>query len=211
MLTSREWRNSPTTYGVVAKTLHWGMALLFLIAYCAIYYRHWLVEERSDAWLTAGHVHRAVGISIGVFMVLRIAWRWVNTVPTEPSGSLWEKRLARAAHYSLYFFMIAMPISGYFGTDAPTSFGVFMIPNFAETSVFQAIASGGPSFEQWERPLDFFHRELGGALFLWMLILVHAGAALYHHFVRGDDVLTRMLPSRRSSTSNRMSRLASRL
>ncbi|MDF1686535.1 MAG: cytochrome b561 [Parvibaculaceae bacterium] len=40
--------------------------------------------------------------------------------------------------------------------------------------------------------MDFIHKQ-GGAYVIRVLIAVHAGAALYHHFVRPDIVLKRMI------------------
>ena len=42
------------------------------------------------------------------------------------------------------------------------------------------------------------HLSLGIALAA--LLVVHIGAALRHHFVRRDEVLTRMLPTRRPAS-----------
>lgn len=40
--------------------------------------------------------------------------------------------------------------------------------------------------------MDFIHKQ-GGAYVIWVLIAAHAEAALYHHFVRRDIVLKRMI------------------
>lgn len=59
----------------------------------------------------------------------------------------------------------------------------------------------GVTFEQWEVPFDYFHYNIAGSFLFWMIIAVHAAAAIYHHYVEKDDVLKRMLPNR-SGTSN---------
>jgi cytochrome b561 len=178
----------------MAKLLHWTIAALFAASYVSIYYRHWFTGERSESWLLSGQVHRCVGISIGAFVVLRIAWRFYSAPPQLPSGPRWERLAARSAHYALYFFMIMMPLTGYLGTDAPTGVGWLAVPNFADTQFFAWLSGGVVGFDEWERPLDFFHRRIGGALLVWILILIHVSAALYHHFGKNDAVLARMLP-----------------
>ena len=40
-------KNSMLSYGIVARFLHWTVATLFLSAYCAVYYRHWLTEAKT--------------------------------------------------------------------------------------------------------------------------------------------------------------------
>ena len=196
------WRNSKTTYGEIAKALHWVVAILFLVSYLSIYYRHWFAESQSDVWRIAGNAHRCAGISIAVLVILRIIWRIVNSKPDLPPGPRWEHQSASVAHYALYFVMVAMPATGYFGTDAATNFGIFLVPNFAETDSYQWIASGAP-FDKWEVPLDYLHRRVGGAFLVLLLIVLHVGAALYHQFYRKDNVLIRMLPGDWGSQNGR--------
>jgi cytochrome b561 len=192
-----DWRNTQTRYGAIAKTLHWAVAGLFLLSYCSVYYRHWFTEERSGPWFTFGNLHRCFGVSIAVFVMLRIIWRLRNPVPHLYPGPKWEHAGAKISHFGLYFFMIMMPLTGYFGTGAPTDFGWFAIPSFEDSRWFGWISGGSISFEQWEKPLDFFHKEIGGALLVWILIVIHTGAALYHHYYRKNDTLRRILPGRR--------------
>ena len=191
------WRNSNNSYGTIAKTLHWIVAGLFLLSYGSVYYRHWFTEERTAAWFTSGNLHRCIGVSIAVFVILRIVWRLKNRPPDLPPGPKWEHLGAKISHYALYFFMILMPLSGYFGTGAPTDFGLFTVPSFEETRLFHWVSGDAITFEAWEQPLDFFHKRIGGALFVWILIVIHVSAGLYHHYYRKDNSLVRMLPGSR--------------
>ena len=91
--------------------------------------------------------------------------------------------------------MIVLPLSGYLGTGGPSQlFYLIEIPRFADTQIFQTVIQGwmGLSWEQFEAPMDFIHKK-GGEYFVWVLVLLHAGAALYHHFIRKDTVLKRMI------------------
>jgi cytochrome b561 len=188
-------RNTTYRYGTIAITLHWLIAALFLVSYVTTYYRRWFLETQSDPWITLGIIHRCAGISVGAFVILRIVWRLSNPPPALPPGPKWEHAGAKLGHYALYFFMIAMPLTGYLGSDVATPFGgLFTVPNFHDTRLFQWISGGRLTFEAWEAPLDYFHRQIAGSLILWILIVVHVGAALYHHFYKRDDVLVRMLP-----------------
>ena len=130
-----------------------------------------------------------------VFVVLRIIWRLTNIQPNEVPGSRLEHLAAHAAHIALYAVMIIIPLSGYLGTGGPSQLFFFIdLPRFADTQIFKTVIEGwmGLSWEQFETPIDFIHKE-GGAYVVTVLIVVHAGAALYHHFIRGDVVLKRML------------------
>lgn len=197
------FRNSRYKYGSVAKALHWVIATLFLVSYCAVYYRHWFTVEVDEfsLWVgtpnyTALQIHLTSGISIFAFALLRIAWRVSNPSPELPPGRAWEHFSAHVAHYALYFIMIFMPITGYLGTGADTAY--FNITQFRETAAYDLLVTRilGLDWDAFEKPVDFIHKDIGGALLVWMLILIHAGAALYHHFVKRDDVLLRMLPDR---------------
>ena len=81
--------------------------------------------------------------------------------------------------------MFAMALTGWLGVSlfpALDIFGLFSLP--ALTSPDQAAAG---------RAL-FAHKLIGFALVAF--IVMHVGAALYHHFIRKDGVLRRMLPKR---------------
>ena len=50
-----------------------------------------------------------------------------------------------------------------------------------------------PVFKQSaQRAIDFIHKDILGAWVVWLLILGHVLAALYHHFIRGDRTLRKM-------------------
>ena len=128
-------------------------------------------------------------------MILRILWRMNNRPPALEPGTRLEHRAAHVGHYALYAIMIIMPLTGYMGTGGNTNyFFLFEIPKFEDTVVFQSLVNGalGLSFEVFEKPMDFLHKKVLGEWVVWILILGHAGAALYHHFVKKDRTLVRM-------------------
>lgn len=188
-------KNTREGYGLIAITLHWIIALGFLGAYCAVYYRRWFTEAKTPENWTALQLHLSFGVTIAAFVVLRIIWKLMNTKPDPAAGTPLEQAAARGAHWLLYAFMIIMPITGYLGTGAPVEYFLqFEIPKFEDTGVFQTVVADGLglSFKEFEKPMDFIHKN-SGAYLVWVLIAAHAGAALYHHFVRRDIVLKRML------------------
>lgn len=188
--------NTDRSYGSVAKWFHWITAVFFLASYCAVYFRHWFTEEKTSANWTALQLHLSIGISIAVIVILRVLWRNMNERPKPEPGSRLEQMAARLGHYTLYaMMMIIMPLTGYLGTGANTEFFfLFEIPRFEETPLFATLINSGVvgSYEEFEKPLDFIHKNVGGAWLVWMLILGHMGAALHHHFVKGDRTLQKM-------------------
>ncbi|EHR39712.1 cytochrome b [Alishewanella jeotgali] len=192
-------KNSPTHYGKVARALHWLTALLFLLAYVAVYYRQWFTEARTPENWTALQLHLSFGVTIAVLVVLRLYWRLTNVQPEAEPGSALMQKAAHLGHLVLYGVLIVMPLTGYLGTGVATEFFfLFEIPKFADTWLFQTLVADGMglSFEQFEAPMDFIHKQ-GGAYLVWLLILGHAAAALYHHYHLKDRTLLKMLPPRR--------------
>lgn len=188
-------RNSATHYGSVARTLHWLTALLFLLAYIAVYYRQWFTEARTPENWTALQLHLSFGVTIAVLVILRVYWRLTNRQPDAEPGSVLMHKAAHVGHLALYAVLIIMPVTGYLGTGVATEyFFLFDIPKFADTWLFQVLVANGMglSFEQFEVPMDFIHKE-GGAYLVWLLILGHAAAAFYHHLKLKDRTLQKML------------------
>jgi len=189
------YKNTAQDYGRIARWLHWATAVLFLMAYCAVYYRHWFTEKQTPENIVALNLHLSAGISIGVFVILRIAWRFMNVQPALEPGPRWQQILAHTGHVALYAIMILMPLSGYFGTGRATDFFyLFTIPKFEDTWMFDVLVWDflGMTFDEFEKPIDFFHKEIMGAWLVWILITGHAVAAIYHHRVLKDRTLTKM-------------------
>lgn len=186
-------RNTAENYGTVAKWLHWLTALLFLGSYVSVYYRHWFTEVKTPENWTALQLHLSIGVTIGVIVILRILWKISNRSPQPVPGPKMQQMAAKLGHLALYAVMIIMPITGYLGTGANVEyFFLFDITSFKDTEFFANNFGFDMTFEEFEKPLDYIHKEILGALVVWLLILGHVAAALYHHFVKQDRTLKRM-------------------
>ena len=168
-------------YSRVAIWLHWTIALLVILN-LAVGLLHDSVPALR-AWMGA---HKALGMTVLVLSVARLAWRIEHRPPPLPAlMPAWEKGLAHTAHAVLYVMMIGMPLTGWLMVSGSTKrgpfswFGLFDIP-FLPVSK----ALGGFGHEA--------HEILG-----WMmlaLVVAHAAAALRHHLLLRDEVLARMTP-----------------
>ncbi|MEM8563715.1 MAG: cytochrome b [Pseudomonadota bacterium] len=188
-------RNSDVAYGSIAKWVHWSTALLFLGAYASVYYRQYLTDTDTPGNWNALQLHLSFGVTIAVVVLLRIIWRLMNRPPSLEPGTRLEHLAAHAGHYALYAVMIIMPLTGYLGTGVATDyFFLFEIPKFEDTQLFTLlVAEGlGLTFEEFEAPIDTIHKSIMGEWVVWLLILGHALAALYHHYVKKDDTLRKM-------------------
>ena len=200
-------KNTKESYGLISILLHWIIAFGFLGAYVAVYYRHWFSEGKFNPVETnlaemnsntiALYLHLSLGITIAVFVVLRVAWKFMNKTPDDvPGGSKREHLAAHVMHRVLYAAMIIMPITGYMGTKLDTNyFFLFSIPKFNDTQLYHLLVEQllQTDWKTFEGVMDAIHKN-GGAFVIWALIAIHAGAAIYHHRVRKDMVLRRMAP-----------------
>ncbi|HET7864252.1 MAG TPA: cytochrome b [Burkholderiaceae bacterium] len=203
------WKNSIDAYGGVSMLFHWATAAAFIAAYVIAYYVIWIVDPETSIkpplWglAPAGervvpilNIHWVLGVTIGFLVLPRLLWRLFGSVPRPLGQSRAENAAAGIAHWALYALLIVMPLSGYMNTYDPTDFGLFVIPAFKDTALFAWVSAlSGLTWHEVEKPMEAVHRFTGKWLG-WPLVLVHVGAALFHHFIRKDTVLVRMLPSR---------------
>jgi cytochrome b561 len=130
-------------------------------------------------------LHDPAGTVVFALILVRLVWRSSHTPPETPSGPVWERYAAKVSHVVLYVMMIAVPLAGIAATFArgkPIDFGLFQLSLPFDATAKQSIAGA----------LKEVHGSLGQAILV--LAFLHAAAALWHHYVREDDVLMRMLP-----------------
>jgi cytochrome b561 len=173
-----------TRYTALARALHWITAVLVLaVAALGV----WIVffEPADEAVkLRLYNIHESTGLLILVLTVIRLLWRASHPPPpiTPPPPPL----LALAAqlnHALIYAILLTMPVVGFLATNAwgfPLRwFGLFPIPSpIGKDETVAPILSG---------------IHFGMAIALGVLLLAHVAGALFHHFVRKDDTLRRML------------------
>jgi cytochrome b561 len=179
-------------YTRLAVALHWIVAILILGSYSSMYTRLWFTQKATWANVTALEIHIAFGISIGVFVALRLAWRLANRPPALPAGPKLQLAAAKATHRLLYVMIVVMPLSGYGATTRLPAY-LSLIPGFRNSALYNWLVSDllGISWSAWVKSLYFIH-HVSGAYLLWPLILLHVAAAFYHQFGKRDDGMRRM-------------------
>lgn len=189
-------RNTTQNYGTIAKLFHWNTAFLILISYLTVYFRHWFTEPKTSENWTALQLHLSIGITIFVIVVLRLIWRAFNKTPLPEPGKKIMHFTATMGHFFLYILLIVMPITGYIGTGANTEyFFLFDIPKFEDTALYHYLVINklGMVFTEFEKTVDYIHKNILGSWLLWILIMGHVAAALYHTYLRKDRTLYKML------------------
>lgn len=127
--------------------------------------------------------HKLVGFVLLWVVLARIGYRlWHGAPRPEPTLEPWQRTGSNIVHRSLYVLLVLMPILGWVGISlfgARDIFGWFSLP--ALTSQNEELAN----------QVLAVHTSV--AWLLIVLIIGHAGMALFHYFVRKDNVLRRML------------------
>lgn len=182
-------KNTDKSWGALSRLLHWAMAGLILFMLGFGYYMVNLVENPLEQF-PLYQTHKSWGFVIFVLVLARLAWRLGNRAhPVLPEMSTLERFAARTGHWGLYGLMIMMPVTGWLMSTASPLQDLFGIRNqvFGLFEMPDPFVPGDEGVEEIFSTLHFF-----GAIALGLLVLLHAGAALYHHFGKRDDVLKRM-------------------
>jgi cytochrome b561 len=181
-------RNTVESWGTPAKLLHWIVAVLvfaqFALGWTAAKWRLSPVKLDLFVW------HKSIGMLVLTLVLVRIVWRLANPTPDPPADTpRWEKMAASASHLALYALLLAMPFSGWIINSADNiPFRVFrLVP-------LPALVAPSDATAELAKGVHF-------ALFVALaaLLCIHVAAALRHHYAKRNDVLTRMLPRRRSA------------
>lgn len=178
-------RNSVSRYGSLSIGLHWVM-LLLLAAVCACMELRGNFPKGSDIREGLKTWHFMLGLSVLVLVSVRMVARFFGTAPDiQPAIPKWQNAVAKLMQLALYALMFGMPILGWLilsadGRPIPF-FGLQLPPLIGESS---AIA-------EWAEEIH----EIGGAVG-YVLVGLHAAAALAHHYVLNDNTLRGMLPGR---------------
>jgi cytochrome b561 len=178
-----EIKNTNNRYGLITIMLHWIMAVLIIGLLAEGLYMVRIPVSLQKLKLFGWH--KEYGMLVLILVCFRIGWRLANIVPALPDTiPQWQKFAARSAHWAFYGFMFAMPITGWLLTSAsglPVSFFGWI--------TFPDMVAPNADLRIW---FTVIHEWLGYGLIA--TICLHIGAALKHHFINKDNVLTGMLP-----------------
>jgi cytochrome b561 len=182
-LPNRQKMSAPAgTYTRTAIALHWIAAILIVcnlaLGISMINFALSPLKIRLYGW------HKWIGITVFLTAAVRILWLFAHPAPTPVAMPAWQRSAARATHAALYVLMFAIPLSGWVYSSATgvsvIYLGLFPLPDLVgKDKVLAGV-------------LWAVHATLNFILFV--LVIVHVGAALRHQYVERDDTLRRMLP-----------------
>jgi cytochrome b561 len=163
-----------------ARTLHWLMAVLIITM---LFVGAGMVTSVSERHTYLIELHKPLGIAILLLVLVRIVVRLRNGAPPLPADiPALQRVVAHLSHLLLYALMLAMPLIGWAMLSAGgypvTLYGPIHLPPIAPASAWLFAR------------LHFAHTYLAYLLFL--TVLLHLAAALFHGLVRRDGVFSSM-------------------
>lgn len=172
-------QTTPSRYHPLQVSLHWLTVLLVFAAFLIGKSMSRLPNDGASK-LAPLAIHMSIGILTLLVIVVRFITRMKLPKPAHASaGNAFFDWIGKLVHYALYAFVFLMAVSG---MSLSLQTGLPSIVFFG---------SGAPL------PADFFdfaaralHGFIAPALFL--LILLHVGAAFYHQWFLKDKLLARM-------------------
>ena len=170
--------DSKARYGKVTMAFHWGMAAL--IGWQLLKFGDRIAEGEHWIGQTLVPWHLSIGTLLLVLIVARLFWvaSQRRYRPAHDPATAW---LVRAGHGLLFAGMLAMPVTGVLtmvgGGYGLTAFGLELIAKGDKVA--------------WASAIGVLHSPV--AWTLTALVIGHIAMALFHHFVRRDDTLRRML------------------
>lgn len=171
-------------YNWVAQSFHWIIAALIAMQYVLAS----SAGDAEEAGLLANQLaalanHKSIGITILALAILRLLWRLSTTQPSlPPQLPDWQAAAAKWTHYLFYLLLLLLPLSGWLGSSASAYsvswFNLYILPDFVGPD---------PDLKDFSYLAHYVMATL-----LFLLFVLHLGAALKHHFLNRDGVLTRM-------------------
>jgi cytochrome b561 len=170
-------------YTVTARVLHWVTALVIalMIPLGVMIANDWVGGTLQNSIYG---LHESLGALLIPVVLARLGHRLTNPPRSLPQDiPVLQRFAAHVTHVGLYALLVAQPVVGWIATSASGApanvFGLFVLPSIA------------PEDRAFSERLFVLHGLIGFSIA--GLIVAHVGAALYHHVVRRDRVLMRMI------------------
>lgn len=172
-------RYTGPVYSATLRLLHWIVAALVFVTWPL---GLMLGFVREDVKLDFYLVHESLGFLILWIMLLRVGVRLSGSTPAIDGPRL-LRCAAGTVHAFLYLFLVVMPVSGFLATNAHG----FPLKWFGLIDVWSPIGKS-PDIA----PILSAIHEWSAWIILG-LVALHLAAAVFHHVIRKDATLYRIL------------------
>jgi len=165
--------------------LHWLTLALISVVYAAMELRGWFPKD-SSAYLAMKTTHYNAGVFVWIVMLFRLALKYQHKDPEIfPPLPLWQMIAAKLMHIVLYATFLTLPLLGIalmaFGGKSWSFLGFEIMPFVTPDAGVKSTVKN-------------IHETLANTGYF--LIGFHATAALFHHYVKKDNTLLRMMPNK---------------
>lgn len=169
--------------------LHWLLGIAVLAMFAVGVYMTDL--PFSPLRLKLYNWHKWAGVTFLALSAARLLWRLTHRPPALPKAIVvamrpWQVRIYHAIHALFYGLFIAVPLLGW-AYSAAAGFPIVLFGQIALPDLL-------PVNQAWAAAIKPLHKF--AALALVGLAALHISAALKHHWIDRDGLLSRMLPSR---------------
>ncbi len=168
----------PTRYHPVHVVLHWLVAIMVIGAFAVGMTVLDSTPNSAPEKVTYLQYHSVAGAFLAVVLIARLSTRFIFKRPAAAdAGHPALNLIGKVTHFLLYVGVFGMLMSG-----------AGMAMQAGLMNVFNGQGSLPEDFH------IFLPRGVHGMVFslLFLLILLHVGAALYHQFIRKDNLFARM-------------------
>jgi cytochrome b561 len=184
-VTALDPRHPDGEYSRVSKWFHWITVPLIVILLLSGLTIRFIADEPKIRFYM---VHESLGLLVLLLSTARLTWRLTHRPPAMASHlPPIERSGANAVHHAVYVVLIVQPILGFLTTNAygfpqrddRAFLGFINLPKFMDANVDLA------------HTLHWAHSIVG-----WLLIpllAMHVTAVVYHHAIKGDGTLMRMI------------------
>ena len=177
-----KFKNTQACFGLVTIVIHWVFALsVFGLFGLGLY----MVElTYYDSWYKGSpELHKSIGVVLFSLLVVRLIWRVINVQPVTQTIQKWQQVSVTIVHALLYLLPLSLMISGYLISTADGR-GI-------EVFSLLTIAALPELFNNQEDIAGLVHEVLAWSIIV--IAVIHALAALKHHFIEKDQTLNRMI------------------
>lgn len=173
-------------YHISLIILHWIMAL----AFCGMIGSGLVMTSdmiESSQKFPLYQTHKALGILLLIAVALRLVVRFTTAKPALPAMMpKWETLAAKAGHWSLYIWMIALPVTGW----VMVSSSVYGLPTIVFDLFEWPHIPGIEGNKEISAASNKAHEILAYAFIA--LIGLHIAAVIKHAIMDKENLLTRM-------------------
>lgn len=153
-------------YNMAMKAIHWLTVPMLMAALITVW-----MHEIDKSWMVW---HKAIGVAIFVAVLLRIVVRLASKTPEVEVP-------ARVGHWAIYATLLATPVTMLIASAYNKGlelFGVVIVP------LIEVNKGISHAFKE-------AHEFLGN--FLIVLVVGHIAFALWHHYIKKDNTLAKLL------------------